>query len=363
MCVHFTQVFDRFKAANPSPLIEKNLELSALPEVQQSQASVEEKPAENVLRPQRLQDYIGQEEIKANLDVFLNAAKIRKEPMEHVLLHGPPGLGKTTLALILAREMGVNIRVTSGPAIERPGDLAALLTNLKENDVLFIDEIHRLRPAVEEILYSAMEDFCLDLIVGKGPSARSMRLSLPRFTLLGATTKMSNLSSPLRDRFGNVLQLNFYEPEDIQAIVLRSAEILGVKIDHDAALRLAQSARRTPRIANRLLRRARDYSHVNEEARIDLKAVEATLELLGIDALGLNSTDRRLLTIMAEQFQGGPVGLSTLAAASHEEQETIEDIYEPFLMQLGFLKRTPRGRLLTERVYNHLGLPSTNLSV
>lgn len=339
-------------------MIEKNSKQPKNSHVQQTQATKDDKPSENLLRPKALDDYIGQDEIKANLDVFLNAAKKRKEAMEHVLLHGPPGLGKTTLALILAREMGVNIRTTSGPAIERPGDLAAILTNLKENDLLFIDEIHRLRPTVEEILYSAMEDFCLDLVVGKGPSARSMRLSLPKFTLVGATTKLSNLSSPLRDRFGNVLKLNFYKSEDIQAIILRSAQILKIGITDEAALRLAQSARRTPRIANRLLRRSRDYSNVHDRETIGMDAVESTLKLLGIDALGLDSTDRQLLTIMAQQFQGGPVGLSTLAAASHEEQATIEDIYEPFLMQLGFLKRTPRGRLLTEKVYNHLGIKS-----
>ncbi len=322
------------------------------------QTSTDSPVIENILRPQSLKDYVGQDEIKGNLGVVLAAAKMRKDPMEHTLLHGAPGLGKTTLAFILAREMGAQIRISSGPAIERPGDLASLLTNLQENDVLFIDEIHRLRPAVEEILYSAMEDYCLDLVVGKGPSARSMRISLPRFTLIGATTKLSSLSSPLRDRFGNVLKLEFYTQENIRDILQRSAALLKTDIDEEAAIRLAQSARRTPRIANRLLRRARDFAHVHHKEKIDLNIVEETLTLLGVDALGLDPTDRKLLTLIAEKFQGGPVGLSTLSAASNEEEDTIEDIYEPFLLQLGFLQRTPRGRLLTEKVYTHLGLPS-----
>ena len=338
-------------------MIEKNIAIEESEvRVQQAQKMSDEGQTENVLRPKTLSDYIGQEEIKKNLDVFLPAARKRKEPMEHVLLHGCPGLGKTTLAFILAREMCVQIRTTSGPAIERPGDLAALLTNLQKNDVLFIDEIHRLRPAVEEILYSAMEDFCLDLVVGKGPSARSMRISLPPFTLIGATTRLFALTSPLRDRFGNVLKLEFYTEEDIQKIIVRSAKILGIEIESSAAERLAQSARRTPRVANRLLRRVRDFAHVHDHEKINNGMVEETLKILGIDHLGLDATDRKLLTTLAEKFKGGPVGLSTLSAATNEEEETIEDIYEPFLLQLGFLERTPRGRLLTENVYNHLGL-------
>ncbi len=328
--------------------------------VQTPHPTKEENLSENLLRPRFLEEYIGQEEIKRNLEVFLPAAKKRNEAMEHVLLHGCPGLGKTSLAFILAREMGVQIRTTSGPAIERPGDLAALLTNLQENEILFIDEIHRLRPAVEEILYSAMEDFCLDLVVGKGASARSMRITLPKFTLIGATTKLSSLSSPLRDRFGNVLKLEFYTHSDIQKIIERSAHILQVGIDPEAAARLARSARSTPRVANRLLKRARDFAHVQDQNLIHLELVEKTLKLLGVDELGLDATDRKLLTALAEKFNGGPVGLSTLAAATQEEEETVEDIYEPFLMQLGFLQRTPRGRLLTEKVYIHLGLPYPN---
>lgn len=328
--------------------------------VQQAQKISDEGQTENVLRPQSLEDYIGQDEAKRNLAVFIPAAKKRGEAMEHVLLHGSPGLGKTTLAFILAKEMGVQIRVTSGPAIERPGDLAALLTNLQPNDILFIDEIHRLRPAVEEILYSAMEDFCLDLVVGKGPSARSMRISLPKFTMIGATTKLSAISSPLRDRFGNVLKLEFYELSDIVKILQRSAHILKVDIEDKAALRLAESARRTPRVANRLLRRARDVAHVNNEDAVSFAIVEKTLSMLGIDELGLDATDRKLLITLAEKFKGGPVGLSTLSAATQEEEETVEDIYEPFLLQLGFLERTPRGRLLTDKVYAHLGLTLPN---
>lgn len=327
--------------------------------IQQADATPEDLlQNDNILRPSCLKDYIGQDEAKRNLSVFMAASLKRKEALEHLLLHGAPGLGKTTLAFIIAREFGAQIKVTSGPAIEKQGDLAALLTNLQQGDVLFIDEIHRLRPAIEEILYSAMEDFCLDLVVGKGPSARSIRLSLPRFTLIGATTKLSSISSPLRDRFGNVIKLEFYSEENISEIIQRSSKLLNLEIDEDAALKLAKSSRRTPRIANRLLRRARDLSEVNNHERITLRAVEETMRMLGIDELGLDSTDRKLMSILIDKFEGGPVGLSTLSAATNEEEATIEDIYEPFLMQLGFLQRTPRGRLLTEKGYTHLGLKS-----
>lgn len=325
--------------------------------IQQADATPEDLlQNDNILRPSCLKDYIGQDEAKNNLSVFMAASLKRKEPLEHLLLHGAPGLGKTTLAFIIAREFGAQIKVTSGPAIEKQGDLAALLTNLQQGDVLFIDEIHRLRPAIEEILYSAMEDFCLDLVVGKGPSARSLRLSLPKFTLIGATTKLSSISSPLRDRFGNVIKLEFYSEGNISEIIQRSSTLLNLEIDENAALKLAKSSRRTPRIANRLLRRARDLSEVNDHDRISLKAVEETLKMLGIDELGLDSTDRKLMSVLIDKFKGGPVGLSTLSAAANEEEATIEDIYEPFLMQLGFLQRTPRGRLLTEKGYTHLGL-------
>lgn len=317
----------------------------------------EENPLnELALRPQTLGDYIGQDEVKNNLRIFIAACKKRNEAMEHLLLHGAPGLGKTTLAHIIAREMNAQIRITSGPAIEKQGDLAALLSNLQAGDVLFIDEIHRLRPAVEEILYSAMEDFCLDLMVGKGPSARSIRLSLPRFTLIGATTKLSSISSPLRDRFGNVIKLEFYGDSEIEKILRRSSELLQMEINEAAAKKLAICSRKTPRIANRLLRRVRDLSQVNEHDGIGLNSVIETLDLLGIDELGLDSTDKKIMTVIADKFKGGPVGLSTLSAATNEEPETLEDIYEPFLLQMGFLERSPRGRLLTEKGYNHLGL-------
>lgn len=311
---------------------------------------------EQTLRPKTLAEYIGQKEIKRNLTISIQATKKRKEPLEHILLHGPAGLGKTTLAYIIGNEMAAGVKISSGPALERQGDLASILTNLSENDVLFIDEIHRLRPIVEEVLYSAMEDFAIDIMLGKGPSARAVRLNLPRFTLIGATTKMSLLSSPLRDRFGNVFKFQFYDIDDIRKIILRSAKILECKIDDAAAQRLAESSRQTPRIANRLLRRVRDFAEYHGKDGIIEKLVEDALHSLGVDPFGLDEMDRMILRTMAEKFKGGPVGLNTLSSALSEEEATLEDIYEPYLIQLGFLERTPRGRLVTERGYNHLGM-------
>lgn len=318
---------------------------------------------EQTLRPRSLSEYVGQEEIKKNIQISLEASKKRNESFEHVLLYGPPGLGKTTLANILASEMQVSIRTTSGPALEKQGDIASILSNLQERDIFFIDEIHRLRPAVEEVLYSVMEDFALDLMLGKGPSARSMRLSLPRFTLIGATTKMSLLSSPLRDRFGHVMKLNFYTLDEIQRILLRSAHILNSRITEKAAFLLAKSSRKTPRIANRLLRRVRDYSDVHDISLIDEDSVNIVLRSLGVDEHGLDHQDRALLRCVVEKFQGGPVGLNTLSASLSEEEETIENVYEPYLLQLGFLDRTPRGRIATPHAYQYLGisLPPTLL--
>jgi len=309
------------------------------------------------LRPKTLREYIGQEEIKKNLAISMAAANKRKECLEHVLIHGAPGLGKTTLANIIAAEMGVNIRVTSGPAIEKPGDVAAIITNLRDRDVLFIDEIHRLKPVVEEVLYSAMEDFGIDLIIGKGPSARSMRLKLPNFTLIGATTKVSMLSAPLRDRFGLIYKLDFYSEENIRQIIERSAQLLRCPIESTAALKLAKVSRQTPRIANRLLRRVRDFSDVRGGGVINVAIVEKALESLGVDELGLDGTDRNILSTLIVKFNGGPVGLNTISAAISEEQETIEEIYEPFLLKLGFIDRTPRGRVATRSAYAHIGLP------
>lgn len=311
---------------------------------------------DQTLRPKALSEYIGQKEIKRNLTISLEAAKKRGEPLEHVLLHGPAGLGKTTLALIIGSEMSGNVKITSGPALERQGDLASLLTNLAQNDVLFIDEIHRLRPVVEEVLYSAMEDFAIDIMLGKGPSARSVRLNLPRFTLIGATTKVSLLSSPLRDRFGNVFKFNFYDIDDIRKIILRSSKILECNIENAASERLAETSRQTPRIANRLLRRCRDFAEYHNEKAITESVVSSTLESLGIDVLGLDGMDREILQTVIKKFKGGPVGLNTIASALSEEEATLEDIYEPYLLQLGFLERTPRGRMVTERAFQHLGI-------
>ena len=313
---------------------------------------------EGSLRPRSLSEYIGQKKAKENLSVFIDAAKLRNEPLDHVLLHGPPGLGKTTLSGIIANEMGVNIRVTSGPAIEKPGDLAALLTNLSENDILFVDEIHRLNRQVEEILYPAMEDYAIDIIIGKGPSANSIRLDLPRFTLIGATTRAGQLSAPLRDRFGVILRLELYTPEELGLIVTRSAGILNVPIEPEGAAEIAKRSRGTPRIANRLLRRVRDFAQVRAGGVITRSVADLALTALEVDELGLDAVDRRMLRSIIQHYGGGPVGLETLAATVGEEAVTLEDVYEPYLMQKGFLTRTPRGRCVTRLAYEHLGLPT-----
>ncbi len=319
-------------------------------------ASAQEEALERALRPKLLDEYVGQEKIRGQLEIFIEAARKRKEPLDHVLLFGPPGLGKTTLAHIISREMGVNLRQTSGPVLERAGDLAALLTNLEPNDVLFIDEIHRLSPVVEEILYPALEDYQIDIMIGEGPAARSVKLDLPPFTLVGATTRAGMLTNPLRDRFGIVARLEFYTPDELQRIVTRSASLLDLPISPDGALEIAKRSRGTPRIANRLLRRVRDYADVRADGRATREVADAALVMLDVDALGLDLMDRKLLLAVIEKFMGGPVGVDNLAAAIGEERDTIEDVLEPYLIQQGYLHRTPRGRIATANAYQHFGL-------
>ncbi len=326
---------------------------SIRPEVE----NIQEEKLENSLRPQTLEEYIGQTKVKENMKIYIEAAKKRKEPLDHCLFYGPPGLGKTTIANIIANEMKSNIKITSGPAIEKPGDLAAILTNLQEFDVLFIDEIHRLSKNVEEILYPALEDYTLDIVIGKGPSAKSIRIDLPKFTLIGATTKAGSLTTPLRDRFGIVQKLELYKPEDLQTIVERSARILDVKLDKDAALEIARRSRGTPRIANRLLKRVRDYASVLGDGEITLKIAKHALNQLEIDELGLDETDRKILEILINQYQGRAVGIETIATTLGDEVDTIEDVYEPYLIQIGFITRTPRGRMAMPAAYEHMGYP------
>ena len=323
--------------------------------VTQPEEAADDKSLDLTLRPKKLSEVVGQDNIKKNLRIFLEAARGRKEPIEHVLLYGPPGLGKTTLAHVIANESDANIRVTSGPAIEKSGDLAAILTNLNKGDILFIDEIHRLNKTIEEVLYPAMEDYALDIIIGKGPSARTLRLDLPRFTIIGATTKISLLSSPLRDRFGMTYHLDFYQPEDIKKIIGRSAKILSIKLLSEPAEEIAKRSRRTPRVANRLLKRVRDFCQVEGDGQINLNYCQQAFKLLEVDELGLDWVDRKILEVIIDKFNGGPVGLSAIAASTAEDIATVEEVYEPYLMQLGFLDRTPRGRVATDAAYAHLG--------
>lgn len=321
--------------------------------------SDEDADIEVSLRPKKLADYIGQPAVKDNLEIFIEAAKRRNEPLDHVLFYGPPGLGKTTLAGVIATEMGVSLRITSGPAIGRAGDLAAILTNLEENDVLFIDEIHRLNRSVEEVLYSAMEDYAIDIIIGKGPSARSLRLDIPKFTLIGATTRAGSLSAPLRDRFGVISKFELYSKEDLMKILDRSCGILNVESDAEALEAMAARSRGTPRVANRMLKRVRDFSQVKGDGHIDMEIAQKAFDALGVDALGLEGLDREILKLIIDRFHGGPVGIETIAAATGEERVTIEDVYEPYLIQLGLLNRTPKGRTVTDRAYAHLGIERT----